>query len=37
MVTSVPWQLASSAKVHDKTVIAPGSVRRGLHGEDEKQ
>jgi amino acid transporter len=37
MVTSVPWQLASSAKVHDKAVIAPGSVRRGLHGEDEKQ
>jgi hypothetical protein len=37
MVTSVPWQLASSAKVHDKTVIAPGAVRRGLHGEDEKK
>jgi amino acid transporter len=37
MVTSVPWQLASSAKVHDKAVIAPGSVRRGLHGKDEKQ
>jgi amino acid transporter len=37
MVTSVPWQLASSAKVHDeKAVIAPGSVRRGLHGEDDK-
>ncbi|WP_132124418.1 APC family permease [Actinocrispum wychmicini] len=36
MVTSVPWQLASSAKVHDKTVIAPGAVRRGLHGEDDK-
>ncbi|ONI79409.1 DNA-binding protein [Actinosynnema sp. ALI-1.44] len=36
MVTSVPWQLASSEKVHDKAVIAPGSVRRGLHGEDTK-
>jgi amino acid transporter len=36
MVTSVPWQLASSAKVHEKAVIAPGSVRRGLHGEDGK-
>ncbi|MCE7009687.1 APC family permease [Kibdelosporangium philippinense] len=36
MVTSVPWQLASSEKVHDKAVIAPGSVRRGLHGEDHK-
>ncbi|MFC0112822.1 APC family permease [Kibdelosporangium aridum] len=36
MVTSVPWQLASSEKVHDKAVIAPGSVRRGLHGEDNK-
>nr|WP_225955337.1 APC family permease [Kibdelosporangium phytohabitans] len=36
MVTSVPWQLASSEKVHEKAVIAPGSVRRGLHGEDTK-
>ncbi len=36
MVTSVPWQLASSAKVHERAVIAPGSVRRGLHGEDDK-
>ncbi|CAM4021400.1 APC family permease [Kibdelosporangium persicum] len=36
MVTSVPWQLASSEKVHDRAVIAPGSVRRGLHGEDDK-
>ncbi|MEV4314683.1 APC family permease [Actinocrispum sp. NPDC049592] len=36
MVTSVPWQLASSAKVHERAVIAPGSVRRGLHGEDGK-
>ncbi|KAA2254951.1 APC family permease [Solihabitans fulvus] len=30
MVTSVPWQLASSAKVHDRSVVAPGAVRRGL-------
>ncbi|GAB2867509.1 APC family permease [Lentzea nigeriaca] len=30
MVTSVPWQLASSTKVRDKDVIAPGAVRRGL-------
>ncbi|SHG10429.1 APC family permease [Streptoalloteichus hindustanus] len=30
MVTSVPWQLASSARVHEKEVHAPGSVRRGL-------
>ena len=36
MVTSVPWQLASSAKVHEKAVVAPGAVRRGLHGEDTK-
>jgi amino acid transporter len=30
MVVSVPWQLASSTKVRDKDVIAPGAVRRGL-------
>ena len=30
MVTSVPWQLASSTKVRDRDVIAPGAVRRGL-------
>ncbi|MFB9903303.1 APC family permease [Allokutzneria oryzae] len=30
MVTSVPWQLASSQRVQDKAVVAPGSVRRGL-------
>jgi len=30
MVTSVPWQLASSSKVRDRAVAAPGSVRRGL-------
>jgi amino acid transporter len=34
MVTSVPWQLASSAKVYEKAVITPGSVRRGLHGDE---
>jgi hypothetical protein len=37
MVTSVPWQLASSAKVADRAVVAPGSVRRGLHGDKEEQ
>ncbi|RJQ82280.1 APC family permease [Pseudonocardiaceae bacterium YIM PH 21723] len=30
MVTSVPWQLQSSAKVTDKPVVAPGAIRRGL-------
>ena len=30
MVTSVPWQLRSSAVVRDRRVYAPGSVRRGL-------
>jgi hypothetical protein len=31
MVTSVPWQLASSSKVTDKDdVVAPGAIRRGL-------
>jgi amino acid transporter len=34
MVTSVPWQLVSSQKVHDDTVIAPGAVRRGLFTKD---
>jgi hypothetical protein len=30
MVTSVPWQLASSARLEDRReVSAPGSVRRG--------
>ncbi|MQA09094.1 MAG: amino acid permease [Pseudonocardiaceae bacterium] len=35
MVTSVPWQLASSARVRDRTRIAPGDVRRGLYTRDE--
>ncbi|TWP48986.1 APC family permease [Lentzea tibetensis] len=31
MVTSVPWQLASSVKAQDdKHVVVPGAVRRGL-------
>ncbi|MBW4722515.1 APC family permease [Saccharothrix obliqua] len=30
MVTSVPWQLASSTKVTHKDVVAPGAIRRGL-------
>ncbi|HEX6342824.1 APC family permease [Umezawaea sp.] len=34
MVTSVPWQLASSNRVHDKDVIAPGAIRRGLDKRD---
>lgn len=34
MVTSVPWQLASSDKVHERQVIAPGSIRRGLYTKD---
>jgi len=34
MVTSVPWQLASSSRVHDKDVIAPGAIRRGLDKRD---
>ncbi|MGC7101239.1 APC family permease [Amycolatopsis lurida] len=29
MVTSVPWQLASSQKVRDRAGSAPGSIRRG--------
>ena len=32
MVVSVPWQLASSAKVRDRPEVVPGSVRRGLTG-----
>jgi amino acid transporter len=31
MVTSVPWQLASSQKVHERAVVAPGAIRRGLN------
>jgi amino acid transporter len=34
MVTSVPWQLASSDKVHERAVLAPGAVRRGLYTKD---
>ncbi|MGX7829730.1 APC family permease [Actinokineospora sp. 24-640] len=30
MVTSVPWQLASSTKVRDQPGQAPGATRRGL-------
>jgi amino acid transporter len=30
MVTSVPWQLRSSAAVRERDVHVPGSVRRGL-------
>ena len=35
MVTSVPWQLASSAKVSDRAELAPGAIRRGLRAEDD--
>jgi hypothetical protein len=34
MVTSVPWQLASSDKVHERAVLAPGAIRRGLYTKD---
>ncbi|MBB5802909.1 amino acid transporter [Saccharothrix ecbatanensis] len=34
MVTSVPWQLASSAKVHDRTTPAPGAIRRGIYSKN---
>jgi hypothetical protein len=34
MVTSVPWQLASSNKVQERAVLAPGAVRRGLYTKD---
>jgi hypothetical protein len=30
MVTSVPWQLRSSARLAERDQVAPGSVRRGL-------
>ncbi|MCC8246150.1 APC family permease [Saccharothrix luteola] len=36
MVTSVPWQLASSAKVRDRLVPAPGAIRRGLDAKNEE-
>ncbi|GAA3038322.1 APC family permease [Actinokineospora globicatena] len=34
MVTSVPWQLASSEKVAERDLVAPGAIRRGLTGKD---
>jgi amino acid transporter len=37
MVTSVPWQLASSDKVQERAVLAPGAIRRGLYGNGEKK
>ncbi|RZS34448.1 amino acid/polyamine/organocation transporter (APC superfamily) [Herbihabitans rhizosphaerae] len=40
MVTSVPWQLLSSEKVHERAVMAPGAVRRGLftkNGDNQKK
>ncbi|MEV1118296.1 APC family permease [Actinosynnema sp. NPDC049800] len=36
MVTSVPWQLASSAKVRDRLTPAPGAIRRGLDAKNEE-
>jgi hypothetical protein len=36
MVTSVPWQLASSAKVRDRLTSAPGAIRRGLDTKDDE-
>ncbi len=37
MVTSVPWQLASSQRVRDRDVVAPGAIRRGLSEKDIKR
>jgi amino acid transporter len=34
MVTSVPWQLTSSAKVRHRATLPPGAVRRGLYTKD---
>ncbi|MFD1146446.1 APC family permease [Saccharothrix hoggarensis] len=34
MVTSVPWQLASSKKVHERHALAPGAIRRGLYAKN---
>ncbi|SMC85867.1 APC family permease [Lentzea albidocapillata] len=34
MVTSVPWQLASSTKVQHRPELAPGAIRRGVHSEN---
>ncbi|MCP2168319.1 APC family permease [Goodfellowiella coeruleoviolacea] len=36
MVTSVPWQLESSERVHERQVVAPGAVRRGLDPRDRR-
>ena len=36
MVTSVPWQLESSERVHERAGTVPGALRRGL-GEEEKR
>jgi len=36
MVTSVPWQLASSERKRDRYEAAPGAVRRGLSGKDKQ-
>ena len=36
MVTSVPWQLASSTRARGGPVRAPGDVRRGLVGPDRR-
>ncbi|MGH3877881.1 MAG: APC family permease [Actinophytocola sp.] len=36
MVTSVPWQLASSERIRDRDEVAPGAIRRGLSGKDKR-
>jgi len=36
MVTSVPWQLASSERLRDRDEVAPGAIRRGLSGKDKR-
>jgi hypothetical protein len=36
MVTSVPWQLASSERLRDRYEEAPGAIRRGLSGKDKR-
>jgi amino acid transporter len=36
MVTSVPWQLASSERLRDRYETAPGAVRRGLSEKDKR-
>lgn len=35
MVTSVPWQLASSTKVQHRPELAPGAIRRGVHSQND--